>query len=353
MDQAGKSRIAMDYLDTLARFEKLVRNRSKDQAMAALIIDSPWLPGYLGVSTLDFYFDPKVWMDAHDKALEDLPGVAFVPGTWVELGMAAEPSGFGVPTQWSNASPPSVRPYPGGLSLLVEAETPDPEKDGLMPAILRQYERMKAPLTEKGMAPRMAAARGPLAVASHLTGVTELLMATQLEPEKCLALVEKTTDLCILWLRAQLERMDEPIGVLVLDDIVGMIGPEDAAKYALPQLERIFSSFPGLIHIYHNDTPNQKMLDGLATIGMDVFNFSHEVDVKTAREKLGDVVLMGNIPPLEILVRGSVEQVRKATEALLQKASEFGPILISPGGGVSPETPIDNLQAMAEVVRAG
>jgi uroporphyrinogen decarboxylase len=321
--------------------------------MAAIIIDSPWLPGYLGISTMDFYFDPKVWLDAHDKALEDLPGVAFVPGTWVEFGMAAEPSGFGVPVQWSKTSPPSLKPYPGGLPLLVEADLPDPEKEGLMPAILRQYERMRSSLEARGLAPRMAAARGPLAVASHLLGVTELLMATQLEPDKCLNLVEKTTDLCIQWLKAQLERMNEPIGMLVLDDIVGLIGPEDAEKYALPQLRRIFESFPDLIHIYHNDTPNQKMLEGLATIGMDVFNFSHEVDVESAREKLGDVVLMGNIPTLDVLVRGTVDQVREATEKLMQKVEAFGPVLISPGGGVSPGTPIENLQAMAEVVRAG
>ncbi len=46
----------------------------------------------------------------------------------------------------------------------------------------------------------------------------------------------------------------------------------------LPQLTRIFDAFPGLIHFYHNDTPNMAMLEGLATIGMDVFNFSHETD---------------------------------------------------------------------------
>ena len=160
----------MSYPETLERFESIVRNRRRDEAMAAFIIDSPWLPGYLGVGTLDFYFDQKVWLDAHEQALEDLPGVAFVPGTWVELGMAAEPSGFGTRVQWSRSSPPSIRPAPGGLSVLAEAETPDPEKDGLMPVILRQYERMKPLLEERGMAPRMAAARGPLAVASISSG---------------------------------------------------------------------------------------------------------------------------------------------------------------------------------------
>jgi uroporphyrinogen decarboxylase len=200
----------------------------------------------------------------------------------------------------------------------------------------------------------MAAARGPLAVASHLLGVTEFLLTTKTDRQNCLALLEKTTELCIRWLQCQLKRMDSPIGVLVLDDVVGMLSPDDAEKFALPFLRRIFDSFPDLIHVYHNDTPNENIFQGLSIIGTDVFNFSYEVNVERARDLLGpDIVLMGNIPPLDVLVRGSAQQVRGAVQDLLQKVSSFGPLLISAGGGVSPGTPIENLQVMAEVVNAG
>ncbi len=342
---------AVDYQVTLAAFTELVRRPTRERTMAALIIDSPWLPGYLGIDTLDYYFDPALWLAAQERAAADLPGVAFVPGAWMEYGMAAEPSGWGVPIRWSRTSPPAIRPHPGGVAALAEASVPDPETDGLMPAVLRHYERMGPLLAERGLAPRLAAARGPLAVAAHLTGVTELLMATQLEPDACSALLDKTTELCIAWLRSQLARMQQPLGVLVLDDIVGLIGPEDAAAFALPRLTRIFSAFPDMIHIYHNDTPNEKMLEGLAAIGMDVFNFSHEIGLERVRQALGDeVVLMGNLSPLDLLVRGTPEQVRVATADLIAQAARYGPLLVSAGGGVSPGTPIANLQAMAEVV---
>ncbi len=341
----------MDYPQTLATFEELLRHPARERTMTALIIDSPWLPGYVEADTLDYYFDPALWLAAQERAATDLPGTAFVPGAWWEYGMAAEPSGWGVPIRWSRFSPPSIGPHPQPLTDLVEAPVPDPETDGLMPAILRHYERMAPDLKARGLAPRMAAARGPLAVAAHLAGVTELLMATQLVPEPCLALLEKTADLCIAWLSSQLERMEDPFGVLVLDDIVGMIGPEDAATFALPLLRRIFAAFPDLIHIYHNDTPNEAMLDGLATIGMDAFNFSHEVDLERAREALGsEVVLMGNLPPLDLLVRGTPDEVRTATADLISRIDTVGPLVVSVGGGVSPGTPIENLQAMADVV---
>lgn len=344
----------MDYTETLSEFETIVRNRAKDRTMVALIIDSPWLPGYAGINTLDFFFDPEAWLQAYLKAHEELQGAAFVPDMWVEFGMAAEPSGWGTPLVWNRESPPSLHPFPGGLAGLLDRDIPDPERDGLMPVALRQYERMMPGLKARGIAPRMAAARGPLAVASHLVGLTELLMATQLEPENCLQLFNKTTDLCISWLRSQLGRMENPLGILVLDDVVGMFSPEDGNKFAFPLLKRIFDAFPGMIRIYHNDTPNRAMLEGLAKIKMDVFNFSHEVDMAEARSSLGpDVVLMGNIPPLDVLVRGSKEDARKAAEEMLAKSKKHGPVLISPGGGVSPGTPVENLQALKDVVKAG
>jgi uroporphyrinogen decarboxylase len=340
-----------DYAKTLDRMMSLIADRRCDDTMAALIIDSPWLPGYAGVGTIDFYFDPPTWLQTYQRVLDDLPGVAFVPGTWVELGMTAEPSGWGVGIQWSDHQPPGLNHYPADLTVLAAAEVPNPEVDGLMPVILRQYERMKTPLTELGLAPRMAACRGPLAVASHLVGVTEILMATQLQPDVCHTLFEKTTELCIRWLQAQLDRMDAPLGVLVLDDLVGMMGPDDAQTFAIPCMKRIFDQFEGVVRFFHNDTPNEKVFPALREIGMDVFNFSHTTDLARARELLGpDIVLMGNLPPLDLLVRGTPDEVRAATSRQLDQLPGVGPMLISPGGGVSPGTPLENLQAMCQEI---
>jgi uroporphyrinogen decarboxylase len=304
------------------------------------------------MSTLRFYFDSTSWLEAYRRAHEDLAGALLIPDAWVELGMAAEPSAFGCPIRWHRHQPPDVLPHPGGLAAVAQAPVPDVERDGLLPVILEAYERLAPMASAAGFPPRMAAARGPLAVAAHLLGPTEFLLATQLERTAVHDLLERTTELVLLWLSAQLTRMREPVGILLLDDVVGLLGPEDAAELAIPRLRRIFAAFPHLLRVYHNDTPNPAVYDLLRDIGMDMFNFSHEVPIGEARQRLGpDVVLMGNLPPVDLLVRGTPEQVRNAVQAWWPEAVAAAPAIVSAGGGVSPGTPVENLRAVIETVR--
>ena len=77
---------------------------------AAFIVDSPWMPGFVGLHTLDFFLDTRAWLDAHLALLSRFPGVVFLPGFWVEYGMANEPSGFGARVLWHPDQPPGIRP---------------------------------------------------------------------------------------------------------------------------------------------------------------------------------------------------------------------------------------------------
>ena len=42
-------------------FKKAARGQKLDKVPMAMIIDSPWIPGYVGVKHMDFFLDPQVW----------------------------------------------------------------------------------------------------------------------------------------------------------------------------------------------------------------------------------------------------------------------------------------------------
>ena len=43
------------------RFKQAARLEEPDPVPIALTVDSPWLPGYTGINTLDYYLKPDLW----------------------------------------------------------------------------------------------------------------------------------------------------------------------------------------------------------------------------------------------------------------------------------------------------
>ena len=315
----------------------------------ALIVDSPWLPGWAGIDTRDYFLYPEKWLEINQRLRARFPGAVWVPGHWVEFGMAAEPSAFGAKIRFYDNRPPAVEPIIADLAFWAQAKPINPLEDGLMPLVLRLYRQMDARLTADGTPIRMVAARGPLAVASWLVGITPLMEGLALEPESTGKLLETVTTSLISWLQAQLDCLSHPEGILLLDDLVGMVSPRTYKSQVEPHLQRIFAAFDGLIRIYHNDTPCPKLLEPLAEAGFEVFNFSHETDIAFVKEKMGHrVALMGNVAPLDLGVRGTLEDVYASAMDCLQKAAPGGGMILSFGGGVSPETRPENVDTLLQ-----
>jgi len=319
------------------RFTTVARGGQADRVPVALIVDSPWLPGYAGIDTLDYFLRPDEWLRINLGLLERFPEVAWIPGLWVEYGMAAEPSAFGARIVWHHDQPPSIEPVRGGLAALADVEPPDPQRHGLMPLVLQRYADAERHLLPEGICVRIVAARGPLAVASWLLGVTELMIALKTRPEAISRLLDTLTDTIIVWLRAQLGVLRAPEGILVLDDVVGMLSPKLFDQFARPRLTRLFHAFDGLIKVYHNDTPCMHLVEPMSTLGFDVFNLSHTMDMAAVQAKMPGVVLMGNVPPLDVMARGTPDRVCAWARECLRKTGGRG-LILSAGGGVSPGT---------------
>lgn len=322
------------------------------QVPVALIVDSPWLPGWAGIDTRDYFLFPEKWLEINQRLPSRFPGVVWLPGFWVEFGMAAEPSAFGAKMRFFPDRPPAIEPLYADLDFWTSVRPVNPLEDGLMPMVLRLYQHMDAHLCDQGTPIRMVAARGPLAVASWLVGITPLMEGLALQPEATGRLLETVTTSIIAWLQAQLDCLAYPEGILLLDDLVGMVSPRTYQRQIEPLLQRIFASFEGLVRIYHNDTPCPRLLEPMSKAGFDVFNFSHETDIAEVKNKMGGrVALLGNVAPLDLGVRGDPQAVYQAAMDCLEKAAPGGGMILSFGGGVSPGTRPENIDALMKAAQ--
>ncbi len=333
-------------------FKRMVLSRSSGRppkVPVALIVDSPWLPGFMGMPTLDYFLFPDRWLRANLFIEKRFPEVLFLPGHWIEYGMAAEPSAFGCRIKWWKNSPPSVIPALRSLSEASGFEAPDPKEDGLMPLILDLYPHMEKLLLNEGSHIKMVAARGPLAIGAHVRGVTELLLDLKLHPEETKRFLGIMTQTTIRWLRAQIDHLSEVEGILVLDDIVGFLSPSDYMEFAHPYLKEIFSTFDGMVKVYHNDSKIGHILEPLTETGLDILNFGYNLDMNEVWQRVGNKIrLMGNIPTREVLADGTAEEVKAYAAECIRKTEGGRGLILSAGGGAPPGVPAENIDALVE-----
>jgi len=329
-------------------FKRAAQRERLDRVPMALIIDSPWIPGYLGVSHLDYYLDPEIWFRSNAKIHKEFPDIIFVPSWWVEYGMAAEPSALGAKITFWRDNTPSAHPVLQRIEDVDRLPKLDVEADAFMGLTLHRIRMHRQRILDAGETLPLVTARGPLCTAGFVRGITEFMMDLVERPEWAHKLIGRCTDLVIAWLKAQHAVIGNTVeGIFVLDDIVGFIGEEHYLEFAHPYLKRICDAFPeAWVKLYHNDANVSACLEHLPECGFNVLNWGKQPDVATVKRRVGDrMCLMGNVNPLEVCVRGTPQQVKEATLAVLDTGGGEG-IILSVGGGVSPGMPRENIVAM-------
>jgi len=334
-------------------FKRAAKRQPVERIPVALIVDSPWIPGYLGISPLDYFLDPELWFQSNLRIMREFPDIIFFPSWWVEYGMAAETSAFGNRIHFWPDQPPGQTQTLFRIEDAERLAAVNPHTDGFMALALQRYRKCQQRIFDAGYTIPVATARGPLCTAAFLRGVSEFMLDIVENPDGAHKLLDRTTTAVIDWLKAQAEVIGPTVeGIFVLDDIVGFLSRRSYLEFAHPYLKRLCEAFPAdWVKIYHNDANIRPFLADLAETGFDVLNWSHNVDIREAREKTGGrFCMMGNVAPLDLGVRGTPEQVRAAALEVLSKA-EGKDIILSVGGGVSPGMPKANILALLDAVR--
>jgi len=329
-------------------FKKAARLEKLDRIPMAMIIDSPWIPGYVGVSHMDFFLDPEVWFQSHLKIHREYPDIIFVPGWWMEYGMAAEPSALGSKIKFWMDNTPSEYHTLFHIEDIESFPEYEVENDAFMAMTLHRIRMQRQRILDLGEILPLVTSRGPMCTAGFVRGTTNFMIDLVEKPEWAHKLIDLCTRLIIDWLKAQAKAMGPGVeGIFILDDIVGFVNEDHYREFCHPYLKRICDAFPkDWVKIYHNDADVSACLDHLPDVGFNVLNWGKQLDISEVKARVGDrMCLMGNVNPLEVAVRGTPAEVREATLDVLKKSGGRNMIL-SVGGGTSPGMPRANMQAM-------
>ena len=324
----------------------VINGESVEPMPVGFIIDSPWLPGWAGISALDYFSSEQMWFKSNLKAVRRFPEVMFLPGFWAEFGMCTEPSAFGSKCSWPENELPHADKIITDIRQINLLVKPNPKTDGLPPFVLNHLKHYQAQIEQAGHAVKFAVSRGPLNIAAFLMGSTEFLTAIRTDTDETHKLLGIVTDFIIDSLGLQAETFPSIDGILVLDDIVGFLGEDDFKEVALPYLARIFQSLDVTVKFFHNDAAGLVCAPYLPQIGVNLFNFSFLHSLTEMKELTTNAVtLLGNIPPRDVLAEGTPEQVHKSVKAALDSVSDRSRIILSCGGGMPPDVSTENIKA--------
>ena len=188
---------------------------------------------------------------------------------------------------------------------------------------------------------------GALALACDIRGDTNLMTDLFDRPEWVDELLELLVEQQIAFAREQVALGATMIGLG--DAIASLVSPKQYKRFALPYEQRIFAAVKeaGAIPRLHICGDTNHLVSDMAESGAEIVDLDWMVDLGKAAATFGDdgPAPCGNFDPVEIMLRGTPEDVAEATRAC---SAAGGPRHFSAAGCEIPDnTPEANMRAHA------
>ena len=169
------------------------------------------------------------------------------------------------------------------------------------------------------------------------------------EPQTWRRLLEKITQVIVPFAAAQAAAGADAIQVF--DSWVGALSPTDYREYVLPQTQMLIRQIQtiGLPVIYFG-TGASSYMPLLNEAGADVLGVDWRIPLDEAWSSVGyKPAVQGNLDPLTLLAPLPV--LRRRVEEILDQAAGRPGHIFNLGHGIIPQTPVENVRAVVEIVR--
>jgi uroporphyrinogen decarboxylase len=155
-------------------------------------------------------------------------------------------------------------------------------------------------------------------------------------------------DVTAEYLRAQIEAGVQ--AVQVFDSWVGALTAADYGEFVLPHTRRIFDALEGLgVPAIHFGVGTAGLLPDLREAGGDIIGADWRLPLDEAWARIGfDRGIQGNLDPTLLLA--PVERLLAGAADVLDRAAGRPGHIFNLGHGILPETPLENVQALATFV---
>jgi uroporphyrinogen decarboxylase len=266
---------------------------------------------------------------------------------FADILLPLEPMGIGL--EFAKGEGPAIhRPVRSGEDVQRLKEV---DVEASVPFVFKAVRVVKQALD--GRLPLLGFAGAPFTLASYLIEggpSRDYLLTKRLmhgHPEAWRELMEKLVAATARYLRGQIEAGCD--AVQLFDSWVGTLSPEDYRTGALPYTQAVIKGLPSGVPVIHFGTGTAGLLELMREAGGDVIGLDWRVDLGEAWKRVGyDRGVQGNLDPAALLASRS--EIRRQVKLILERAGGRPGHIFNLGHGVLPETPVDHVSAMVDMV---
>jgi len=316
-------------------------------------LDGDWICEFLKLDNALYYSDFD-YQQEHRLRCSKITQreIAYTIYPAVDFGVVMDASIYGGRVNYESNATPTLKPVlndPEEIDAFVEKMNRiNPLEQGLVPKYLdwreKLYTKYDMKLTYGG------GIKGCATMLGQICGITNFLTWIATDPEQIQKLIACWLDTTIKYtnaMRAVTNYQSNKNGFSFASDVAGMLSPKMYREFIMDAEKEIYDLFaptPKDARFYHADSQMLHHLETLKDMGVNQVNIDPYIEPKQILEKMPDVIIFGQIPPLKVLFMGTPEEVITCAKRDIGQAGKQ--LVLTTAGSINPGTSFENIKAM-------
>ncbi|MBZ5652317.1 MAG: uroporphyrinogen decarboxylase, partial [Acidobacteriia bacterium] len=138
--------------------------------------------------------------------------------------------------------------------------------------------------------------------------------------------------------------------IQVFDSWVGCLSVQDYRRYVLPRTSELVRALKRAgVPIIYFGTDSATLLSSMKETGAEVIGLDWRIPLDQGWNAVGSGAVQGNLDP--VLLFADWKEVKEGAAEILRRAGGRPGHIFNLGHGILPETPVENVKALAEFVQ--
>lgn len=309
------------------------------------------IPNAYGISMTDYYFSAEKQVEVEERLIKEFNN----DNIGLNIGLRCIGEALGTklsypPDKISFVTEPVLKDY----SMLNSMDICDVHKDGTLPAILEGSKILndrygKERYVSIGMS-------SPLSTAVSIRGTEALLRDTVKNPEQLHRLLKFSSDCVVECARVFYEEAGCDVGFCEPIGAANLFSLKQCKEFLVPYLEDVnkrIKAITGSAPGFHMCGKTRDRWEVLRDTGIGSFSVDNCESLIEAKKVMGQTLpISGNMPPVEVLLLGTPEQIEQEVIRCLSEGSDSPSGYTLYGGCQMPiGTPMENIHAYFDAAR--